>query len=741
MAVIASAPKTYTIPLHIRLTLLLVGTSLIIGIMFVTSYFKTRLLDEVHTSTDIELRTNAISLSSTIDNRMVLSYALRAFALSELSYRPSINSQTFDSFASHLIEGTSGVRNLSIYPDGIAQFVYPLDGNSAILGMDLFKHTDPSILDNALRTRLSDQLTVLGPFELTQGGTGLLSRQSIFINNQFWGFVSVVLDIEPILKEAGLFNENKGIELALRNGSFVIFGDPDLFNHSEHIIKVALPEGHMELAAVPTPHKLSAVNNKMNVVRILCFFSFLLFIYFLYIQLTRKAKLQALVEDRTRELEEQERTVRHMAYHDPLTGLSNRAHFNEQIVTHLEYSAQEDLCFALIYLDIDNLKLINDTLGHYYGDTLLVEIAKRLIDSLDHDEVVSRIGGDEFTVILPNIQDEEHVRAVVRTIFHVFQQPFSIREIEHYITASIGIVIYPDHGTDATTLIKNADSTMYRAKENGKNQFLFFDASINRERNHTVEISNGLRRAMDNHEFQMYYQPQVEATTGKIIGLEALIRWNHPEQGLIAPGHFIPIAEETGLIVPIGEHVLQLVCEQSRAWQEAGYAPIKIAVNLSAKQFRQQTLPYRIKQILEDNGIHPSYIELEITENEAMRGETQLMLHELREMGFIISIDDFGTHYSSLSYLTRLPVDKIKLDRSFVNGIASNPKDEAIILAILLIADRLELTVIAEGVETAEQLSFLVQNQCDQIQGYYFHKPMCAEHVEELLLDRKVWSR
>ncbi len=741
MTVETVARKPYTIPLYIKITLLLTGLALCVLIEVVTSAYTDRLLDEVHESAEIEMKAQAVTLTSMIENRFLLSDGLRAFVLSQLSDSSAVDPSAFAIFSSQFMENDSGIRNLSIYPDGIASLVYPIDDNDEILGMNLFVHADADVRDNAYRTLSSQAITILGPFELTQGGMGMLSRQAIYIDGQFWGFVSVVLDIPSIIQEAGIYNLNKGIALAVRAGDQILTGDAALFDDPEHLIPIPLPEGEWELAAAPIPERLASANQQAIGLKVLFYITLIFVLYFIYIQLTKKDKLQALVEERTRELESKENAVRYMAYHDSVTRLYNRAYFNEAMERQLQQSALSNEAFALIYLDVDNLKLINDSLGHYYGDMLLIEIADRLSQALNNSEVVCRLGGDEFTIILPAISDQEQVHQIAAAIITLFQQPFQLSDIEHYITASIGVAIYPEHGEDATSLVKNADTTMYRAKENGKNQYLLYNPAMHTEHKLTMEISNGLRRALENDEFVMHYQPQIEAATGQIIGLEALIRWNHPEQGMVSPGMFIPIAEESGLIVPIGEKVLQLVSAQSRAWQNAGYPPIKIAVNLSAKQFRHSALPSVIMQILQDSDINPCHIELEITENEAMRDDTQLMLQELREQGFIISIDDFGTQYSSLSYLTRLPVDKIKLDRSFVHGIANNTKDEAIIRAILLIAKHLELTVIAEGVETYEQLLFLSQHECHQIQGFLFHKPMAADAIEELLVQHQIWSR
>lgn len=761
-----TARQLYTTP--VRIWIILITITLIIGVFIIwqTNSYKNNLLKGIYNDAYVELSANASSLTTALESRLLLSSGLHAFVSTEISDGHTLIQSHFETFASLFMRKMNGVRNLSVYPNGIAAYVYPLKNNEVILGLNLLTHPDPDIRHNAERTMLIPNITILGPFELSQGGLGMLSRQSVFDGNTFWGFVSVVLDIPPILREADLLSQNKGIELAIKANDQVILGDPQLFDTSKIKTVVALPEGSWLLAAMPKQAKLDSVHSKVRFMRMISAISLLLLIYFLHIQLTQKAKLQALVNDRTLNLEKthkklkatykeltltdevlrgqyellenKEQTVRHMAYHDAVTGLSNRAFFNEHLEKIISNSNQDSHPIAVLFLDLDHFKMTNDTIGHHYGDVLLNEVGQRLIQTLTDGEIISRIGGDEFTIIIPVVTDIEEVRHIAQAVNDLFQQPFLLKDMEHFVTTSIGIALFPEHGKDASTLIMNADMAMYRAKEEGKNQYRFYDFSLNPDAKATMKMKNSLSRALDRNELLIHYQPQVQVTTGKIIGLEALIRWNHPSLGMIPPCSFIPIAEDSGLIVPIGEWVLRMACAQNKAWQLAGLPPLRIAVNLSAKQFMQKNLTERIKQILAETELEPKYLELEITENIAMKDDKLSTLHELRNMGITISIDDFGTQYSSLSYLKRLPVNKVKIDRSFVNGISVDQKDEAIILAMLLIAQRLNLTVIAEGVETKEQLQFLQGNHCDDIQGFLFYKPQPAELVEQLLLMQSI---
>ncbi|QYR20896.1 EAL domain-containing protein [Paenibacillus sp. sptzw28] len=707
---------------------------------WVTGKYEERLILETNRDAAAELASNASSLTLSINRRLMLTGGLKGFIDAELTTESHIDRKHFDAFASYFIKNIQGVRNLSVNPDGIARYVYPIKNNEKLLGLNVFNHPNPEIRMNAERTKKTHEVTIVGPFELIQGGLGIVSRQSVFVKGRFWGFTSVALDLPPILEEAGLLHGQKGIDIAVRANGNVFMGDPHLFKESSLIAKIQLPEGFWEMAAIPKKEEFASVRTDVWTIRGSCLFALLLLIYFLYAQTAQRARLQVMVQERTenllsanQQLEGKEHALRYMAYHDSVTGLNNRLFFHEHLNELLEQTKQTGHSIAVLFLDLDHFKLINDTNGHSFGDLLLQQVGDRLSATLPNNEVISRIGGDEFTIILPDITAYHQIEELTNRVINMFQIPFYLKDTEHYITSSIGIAVFPEHGADSQALLKNADTAMYRAKEEGKNNYRFYDCTMNPDADEKLEIKNSLRRALSRGEFEVYYQPQIGINTGLIVGLEALIRWNHPKLGMVPPSKFIPIAEDTGLIVPIGEWVLRTVCVQSQAWQSSGIPPVKIAVNLSARQLQQINLVGQIKQIIEESGLNPGYLELEITENMAMQDANLAKLSELRDMGITISIDDFGTHYSSLSYLKRLPVNKIKIDRSFVIGISEDPKDEAIIIAMLLVARNLNLTVIAEGVETLAQYSFLRTNQCDDIQGFLFYKPHPAGHIEQIL--------
>jgi diguanylate cyclase (GGDEF)-like protein len=440
--------------------------------------------------------------------------------------------------------------------------------------------------------------------------------------------------------------------------------------------------------------------------------------------------LEELVRQRTAELA-------HQAYHDALTDLPNRILFEDRLTQALILAERNQQTLAMLLLSLDGFEKIHDTLGHAIGDRLLQRVAERLRVSAHQGETVARFEGDEFALLLTQIGGTEG-EEVIEDIFQINESlklPFLIDEHELFITVSIGISLYPDDGADAPTLLKNADAALYRAGEQGGDNYQFYTADMNAKAMKRLTLENSLRRALERSEFEVYYQPVLDINNRKIVGMEALLRWHHPELGLVQPAEFIPLAEETGMIVPIGEWVLHTACAQSKSWQAAGFAPLSLAVNLSARQFQQQNLAEVVARILHETGLNPDYLELELTESSIMKNAESAVqtLGELKTMGVTIAIDDFGTGYSSLGYLKHLPIDTLKIDRSFVCDITTDPDDAALVMAIITLAHNLRLKVIAEGVDSEEQLSFLHLLRCDEWQGYLFSRPLPVVDFKELL--------
>ncbi len=444
----------------------------------------------------------------------------------------------------------------------------------------------------------------------------------------------------------------------------------------------------------------------------------------------KKEEITSLYE----EIAASEEEIKQLAYHDHLTGLPNLRCFNEQLNHSINMANRTEKIFSIMFLDLDSFKMINDTMGHNIGDELLKQVARRLVNTLRKSDIVARIGGDEFIVMIENIKDENEIKIVADKILECFTHPFLLNNQEFFVTTSIGIAVYPTDGNDADKLMKNADIAMYRAKQRGKNQYVFCTPGMKTKASRTMKLTSDLYRALEKNEFELYYQPQVNCNTNEIVGLEALIRWNHPELGMVYPGEFISIAEQNGLIISIGEWVIQTACRQNKAWQDAGYAPIRIGVNISVQQLQNADIVNQVKDILRETDLDPQYLELEITENIAMSHKRYLeTINALKDLGIKIAIDDFGTQYSSLNYLKQLSVDRIKIAMPFIQGISENPNDEAITKTIIILAKSMEMNVIAEGVETRVQLEFLSQENCDEIQGYYFFKPMPSNELENLL--------
>ena len=462
-----------------------------------------------------------------------------------------------------------------------------------------------------------------------------------------------------------------------------------------------------------------------------------------YFKLQKRTKLPTnfqdevgtLMADTNRTLQQLDEIIKHLTNYDRLTGLPNRTLFQTYIQQAI-WETADDRQFALIVLDLDSLKDINSTLGRTVGDLLLRKVAQRITNHIEPKDVLARFGGDEFAILRTNITDYDSPVVLSNKLLNSLSKPFTLYGKQIHCSAKIGITIYPFDGTSISQLLQNADTAIHQAKEQNLNAYQFYSPAINTKLKRILAIKENLRYALGRQELSIHYQPRIEIATGRIVAVEALLRWQNSELGSVSPAEFVPIAEETNLIIPIGEWILYNACQQNKKWQQEGLAPLRVSVNLSSCQFKQTQLIETIDRVLQDTDLDVAYLELEITESLLFQdlGKAIATLKQLKQRGISISLDDFGTGYSSLSYLQKLPLDTLKIDRSFVTNIATNPDDAAIVRAIVALAKSLQLNITAEGVETKAQLDYLQKQGCHEVQGYYFSKPLQSDRLQEFML-------
>lgn len=676
------------------------------------------------------------SQGSTIQRHLSRSFA-STYILKSLIEIDNGDVKNFDAYAKNIFDSIGGITNLQLAPDGIVQHIYPLSGHEKAIGHNILK--DDKRRDEAALAITNRELTLAGPFQLVQGGTAVIGRNPIFLKNAegeeyFWGFASVLTHLDDLLSATDLDTlKNKGYQYQLSNISSktdnIFAQSHQHLGSAETIIKktIDVPNGKWLLCMGREPQPWHHITLVLQILLAVCFSG--LVTYITYALLKRPIHLQQLVDQKTEALHK-------LAFYDPLTRLCNRRLFNDLLTRMITTNERNGKRMALLYLDLDDFKRINDSLGHESGDQLLKIIGERLSSVVRKSDVVARIGGDEFCALLPNIKTGMNAAHVAEKILSAIEKPIKLDTHSVRVTPSIGITLAPDDGTDSVQLLKNADLAMYSAKENNRNNYQFFEHKLNTNTLARLILERELSQAVENNEFILHFQPQICLATQQTKGIEALVRWQHPSKGLLFPGDFIQFAEDSNLIIPIGAWVLEQACKQLKQLNQPN---LTVSVNLSPRQFSDPNLLSTITTVLTNTGLEGYQLELEITETALMKNMANAIhtLKQIKALGILIAIDDFGTGYSSLSQLKNLPADTLKIDREFIKDITERADNAVITEVIIGMGHKMGLTVIAEGIETEEQLSIISQMKCDMAQGYFFSKPVELETLNNYLLEKQ----
>ncbi|MEX5587181.1 MULTISPECIES: putative bifunctional diguanylate cyclase/phosphodiesterase [Pseudomonas] len=647
-----------------------------------------------------------------------------------------ISAEHFHGMAREALESVPYMRHVSLAPDDVISDVYPLKGNQAIMGLDYRRLADQFPLLQSAREQM--QPVLAGPVKLYQGGQALIYRRPVFINGKrgvkfYWGNVSTVADIDRLLAAAGLGPELE-IDVAVRgaNGQGgdggLIWGDARLFEDPLLSQTVEVPGGRWQLVAAPHAGwpVLGLFASPLFLFALSCTGLFSVFVA----QLNRNHRL---LKQRNRELRQSQAQLERLAHYDTITGLPNRVLFQQQLAAAI----LKGNGLAVLMLDIDGFKQVNDSLGHPMGDLLLQQATARFLQELDSADRVCRLGGDEFVFMLQGSQGQ--VSHQVRAILRCLQRPFDLNGNAALVTGSIGLAWCPQHGESVDSLLRHADTAMYVAKESGRNAWRPYHPEMTARLQQRLELERNLRRALQDNEFELWYQPKVDLFSGQLEGVEALLRWRDPEHGLVSPAEFIPLAERTGLIIPLGELVLDLACAQLASWRAADCLPGPLAINVAALQIERSDYVTSLATALARYDLPAQLLEVEITESLLMESQQQAcaVLAQLQAMGVATAVDDFGTGYSSLAYLRSLPIDHLKIDRAFIKDLPGDDDAVAVARAIIDLGHALGFRITAEGIETQEQYDFLRNAGCNQGQGYLMGRPMPAPALQAWLVQHE----
>ncbi|MEI2396850.1 putative bifunctional diguanylate cyclase/phosphodiesterase [Paenibacillus phytohabitans] len=703
--------------------------TIIVGFLVVLQlslfYYYSLSVNREYRAEKADLSSQAVMLASNIEERVAIVKGVSSF----------IQTVGFDAdpalINNYLVTAhntnSSNVTNIMIAPDGLIRYLYPLEGNTAILGKSLLLDASlasPGMIQETIRSR---GITVDGPRTLAQGGYGMVIRQAIYKDNSFEGIVSVTVKIDNIVNQLAL--EDSNIYVTAEDHTF-LFGNESHADDLQLTVPVQAYNQHWLMGiSLPSYKKWQVFRSVLWIdIAFLLVIAFILYVSWHQSRFNRE--LERVVSLRTRDLSISKRLYEKLAHYDSLTDIPNRRYFMDEFERLLQCSDPTQT-YTLFFFDLNRFKEINDTLGHSTGDQVIKTLAGRLKSGELPFKLFARTGGDEFVMIFPDLPREQ-IPVIAEQISLLISQTLLISGAHLSLSTSIGISLYPEHSKNKDDLLKFADMSMYQAKTQEDANFFIFDWELREKLEQKTMIAKYLHSALEREEFVLYYQPQINAVTGKMIGMEALIRWNHPEKGLIGPGTFIAAVEEAGLMIQLTDWVLREVCRQLCEWRNLGMPLLRTSINISNSWFYNRNLIENLLSVLDQYGLDTDMLEFEITESTALLEEHYPLLQQMRDHGIIVSIDDFGTKYSSLNYLKHFPVNKIKIDRTFITGIGVSSIDETIIKSIVFVASQLGYDLIAEGVETPEQLAFLVKHDCPHIQGFLFFPPLPADEIRKL---------
>ncbi|WP_223110338.1 bifunctional diguanylate cyclase/phosphodiesterase [Paenibacillus sinensis] len=689
-------------------------------------YYYTLSVNQEVRAIRADLSSQASTLTSNIEERVSIVSGISSFIQTVgFDAEPAV----IDRYLSTAYRSTNHLMNIVVAPGGIIKYLYPLTGNTAVYNKSLLLDPElasPGLIQETIRTRA---ITIDGPRTLAQGDYGLVIRQALFQGNTFLGIVSATLRVDDIISH---FMSGGAQVYVTRGNDTYLFGDRPGKGGTPISLPVRLYNQDWMLHT-----SLSPGNKGKTLLSVfLIDLAFLSVITSVLYSLSRQKKfsreLEHTVSVRTRDLRISERLYEKLAHYDSLTEIPNRRFFMEEF-DRLLRMAGPDRTFTLLFFDLNRFKEINDTLGHSAGDKVIRVLARRIHGARLPCRLFARTGGDEFVMLFEDLP-RERIPEIAERLAAVAAEPLEISGTYLGLSTSIGISLYPEHSTKKEDLLKYADMAMYQAKgQNGRGYFVF-NEQLHEKLQQKTMISKYLLTALRKHEFVLHYQPQVHAATGRLTGMEALVRWNHPEKGLLPPGAFISAVEEAGLMTQLTDWIIREVCRQLADWKQEGLDVPRISINISNSWFYNRNLLPALMSILEEYGLPPQVLEFEITESTALLEEHYPLLQEMRNLGIIVSVDDFGTKYSSLNYLKHFPVNKIKIDRTFITGIGNSSIDETIIKSIVFVASQLGYDLVAEGVENTEQAAFLMSLGCMNVQGYLFYRPLPAEEIRDLLM-------